>query len=553
VAWRGNVQPIAHRPDPAIDWQLPAHLRHYPVSGLAQLETDPMLRLLAEVEALPLPQPIDFIESIADRQQLAQLHQQGMQAYIKADLETAHNLYEQMIALHPQSAIAQAKLSDLAWQQQDMQRSLRHHALANADPSQENNHQNPEFQSLLASIRPYTLLSDERLFSLYALARQICLDNISGSFVECGTCRGGAAALLAAVVQKYSLCSRKVYAFDTFEGMPEPTDRDRHNGIPANLTGFGVGTLKAPASEYLNVICQALGVSDIVVPIAGLFADTLPQHRAEMGQIALLHADGDWYESTWDIFTNLFDQVTDNGFIQIDDYGHWEGCRQAVHEFERSQNAAFALRVIDYTGVWFRKTDPSSPAANHWRSLWYLAETAAQMGDLALAERAIRAVLRLLPGLVQAEAKLMQFGKDSQISPRPMHLPEFLRDRQAQAELQDWLRQTLRLRDINLLLCPDWNQPEAELFAALAATLQQLMTRSDRRSITLLIHPGKLDAEEVDLAISSVVMYLLSDAELQLDDPDQTLEISVLPELDDLQWQALQPQITDQITRLRNS
>jgi glycosyltransferase involved in cell wall biosynthesis/predicted O-methyltransferase YrrM len=548
VAWRGNVQPIAHRPDPAIDWQLPAHLRHYPVSGLAPLETNPMLRLLAEVEALPLPQPIDFIAAPDDRQQIAQLHQQGMQAYVKADLETAQSLYEQVIALHPQSAIAQAKLSDLAWKQQDLRRSLRHHALANADPSQENKQQNPEFQSLLAIVRPYTLLSDERLFSLYALAKQICLDNIPGNFVECGTCRGGAAALLAAVVQCYSLFPRKVYACDTFEGMPEPTESDRHDGIPANLTGFGVGTLKAPASEYLNVVCRALGVGEIVVPIAGLFADTLPRHRAAMGQIALLHADGDWYESTWDIFTNLFEQVTDDGFIQIDDYGHWEGCRQAVHEFERSQNAAFALRIIDYTGVWFRKTDPSSPADNHWRSLWYLAETAAQTGDLALAERAIRAVLRLLPGLVQAEVKLMQFGKDSQSSPRQMHLPEFLRDRQAQAELQVWLRQTLRLRDTNLLLCPDWNQPEAELFPALAATLQELMTRSDRRSITLLIHPGKLDPEEVDLAISSVVMYLLSDAELQLDDQDQTLEITVLPELDDLQWQALRSEITEKIS-----
>ncbi len=547
VAWRGNVQPIAHRPDPAIDWQLPEHLRHYPVSGLAKLETDPMLRLLAEVEALPLSKPIDFMDYLeSDRQKIAQLHQQGIRAYIKADTKTAQSLYEQVIALHPQSAIAQTKLSDLAWQQQNLRRSLCHHALANADP-QENNQQNSEFRSLLASVRPYTLLSDERLLSLYALARQICLDNIPGSFVECGTCRGGAAALLAAVVQRYSLCPRKVYACDTFEGMPEPTEHDRHDGIPANLTGFGVGTLKAPAAEYLNVVCQALGVSDIVIPIAGLFTDTLPQHRAEMGQIALLHADGDWYESTWDIFANLFDQVAESGFIQIDDYGHWEGCRQAVHEFERSQNAAFALRTIDYTGVWFRKTDPSSPAANHWRSLWYLAETAVQTDDLALAERAVRAVLRLLPGLVQAEAKLIQFGKDSQILPRQMHLPEFLRDRQAQAELQSWLRQTLRLRDTNLLLCPDWDQPETELFSALATTLQQLMTRGDRHSITLLIHPGKLDPEEVDLAISSVVMYLLSDGELQGDDLDQTLEISVLPELDDLQWQALQPQIAEEI------
>lgn len=32
VAWRGNVTPIVHHPDPTIDWELPAHLRGHPVS-----------------------------------------------------------------------------------------------------------------------------------------------------------------------------------------------------------------------------------------------------------------------------------------------------------------------------------------------------------------------------------------------------------------------------------------------------------------------------------------------------------------------------------------
>ncbi|MBD3883884.1 class I SAM-dependent methyltransferase [Phormidium tenue FACHB-886] len=470
------------------------------------------------------------------------MHQQAKQAYIKGEWDVAKAIYSQVIALHPQSSIAQACLSTLYWQQGDIQLSLQHHVLANTDPLQANWQQNAEFRSLLVEVRPYTLLSDERLFSLYALAKQVCLDDIPGNFVECGTCRGGAAALLAVIVQRYSLRPRKVYACDTFTGMPEPTDFDRHDGIPANLTGFGVGTLKAPATEYLDVVCQAMGVSEIVVPVAGLFADTLPLHRAEMEEIALLHADGDWYESTWDIFVNLFDRVVRNGFIQIDDYGHWEGCRQAVHEFERSQDAAFALRTIDYTGVWLRKSDPASPAANHWRLLWHLAETATKASDPALAERATRAVLRLLPGLVQAEEKLIQLGCDPLSFQRQMHLPEFLRDRQAQTELQDWLRQTLRLRDKNLLLCPDWNQPESELFPALVEVFRQLMTDPDCHSMTLLIHPGELDPDEADLAVSSVVMHLLTEEGLEVG--DEALEISLIPELNALQWQALDSLIT---------
>lgn len=33
VAWRGAMQPVAHVPDPAVRWTLPAHLEGWPVSG----------------------------------------------------------------------------------------------------------------------------------------------------------------------------------------------------------------------------------------------------------------------------------------------------------------------------------------------------------------------------------------------------------------------------------------------------------------------------------------------------------------------------------------
>ncbi len=35
VAWRGNVEPVRHQPDPKIEWRLPEHLQHYSVSGLS--------------------------------------------------------------------------------------------------------------------------------------------------------------------------------------------------------------------------------------------------------------------------------------------------------------------------------------------------------------------------------------------------------------------------------------------------------------------------------------------------------------------------------------
>jgi hypothetical protein len=35
VAWRGAVEPVAHRPDPEQSWSVPDHLRGIPISGAA--------------------------------------------------------------------------------------------------------------------------------------------------------------------------------------------------------------------------------------------------------------------------------------------------------------------------------------------------------------------------------------------------------------------------------------------------------------------------------------------------------------------------------------
>jgi cephalosporin hydroxylase/glycosyltransferase involved in cell wall biosynthesis len=265
VAWRGNVNPVQHIPDPNVDWQLPIHLQHYDVSGV-------------------------------DR----------------PDLQ--------------------------------------------------------EFREIRTQVRPFTLLSEARLYSLYAITKQICLEDVIGNFVECGTFKGGAAALMASVIKRYSQRPRKLYAFDTFDGMPEPSEIDRHQGIHANDTLYGVGTLKAPIAENLNRIAEHLGVTEIIEPVQGLFADTLPIFRDKIGAIALLHADGDWYESTMDILNNLYESVVVGGLIQVDDYGHWEGCRAAIHDFERVRDLEFNLEKIDYTGVRFLKPAPSDRDTAYWHT-----------------------------------------------------------------------------------------------------------------------------------------------------------------------------------------
>ncbi len=214
----------------------------------------------------------------------------------------------------------------------------------------------PEFMEISNAVKPYTMVSEERLYSLYRLAKKICQENIPGNFVECGTAAGGTTALIASVIKKHTKQVRWVYAFDSFEGMPPPTSDDTHNGVDAESTGWGTGTCAAPEESVRN-LCIKLGVSDIVKTVKGYFQDTLPKMRDKTGMIALLHMDGDWYDSTMTIFDNLYDRVLNDGFIQIDDYGYWEGCRKAVEDFEKKRGIKFSLNQIDSTGVWTQKPD----------------------------------------------------------------------------------------------------------------------------------------------------------------------------------------------------
>ena len=212
-----------------------------------------------------------------------------------------------------------------------------------------------DFEMLHAKIAPFTIVGKKRLRSLFELAHRICTDDLPGCFVECGTFKGGVVAMLAYVVKRYSRRARQVYAFDTFEGLPAPGPVDLHQGIAAQAIGYGEGSMNASVERDLNQVCNALSVGDLVIPVPGLFKHTLPENAPSIGEISLLHAGADWYESTMTILDVLYDRVVAGGAVQVDDYGFWEGCRRAVHEFEKKRGLKFELNPIDDTGVWFRK------------------------------------------------------------------------------------------------------------------------------------------------------------------------------------------------------
>jgi O-methyltransferase len=171
-----------------------------------------------------------------------------------------------------------------------------------------------EFSSLYRRIRTRTMCSNARLRGLYHGVRTVVKNQIPGDFVECGTALGGSAALMALTLRQLGV-RRKLWVFDTFEGLPAPTPEDPDFEVANLFAGTCIGTL-----EEVQSLFTQLQVRDQVQFVKGLFQDTLP--TVDISQIALLHIDGDWYDSVKTCLDSLYDKVAPGGIIQFDDYGY---------------------------------------------------------------------------------------------------------------------------------------------------------------------------------------------------------------------------------------
>jgi hypothetical protein len=183
---------------------------------------------------------------------------------------------------------------------------------------------------------------EARLRGLYDAVQYAIGNRIEGAIVECGTARGGSAALLGLAMLERGE-RRPLWVFDTFEGLPPPTAADPDYKIAAQFEGSCRGDL-----ADVQALFERLNILETAKFVKGRFEDTVP--RTDTGPICVLHVDGDWYESVKVCLDHLYDKVTPGGIVQIDDYGHWEGARKAVDEFMAARRITMPLRFIDYTG-----------------------------------------------------------------------------------------------------------------------------------------------------------------------------------------------------------
>ena len=147
------------------------------------------------------------------------------------------------------------------------------------------------------------------------------------------------------------LPSRKIYGFDSFEGLPETWQRD--DG------GFAAG--------HFHTNGELPKVPTNVKLIKGWFNETLPVFKADLAQheddnkIALLHIDCDLYSSTKTVFDEIGHLITKNTIIVFDELLNYPNAEShellALYEFLQSSGHEIAWIGKNGPVIWNASSD----------------------------------------------------------------------------------------------------------------------------------------------------------------------------------------------------
>ncbi|WP_202461407.1 TylF/MycF/NovP-related O-methyltransferase [Streptomyces sp. SID8374] len=194
-----------------------------------------------------------------------------------------------------------------------------------------------EARDIIRAVKPYSMTSPERLNAFILATRYIARHDIPGDIVECGVWRGGSMQACARTLLSVGETERELYLFDTYEGMTPPTAEDlRRDGRPAQELLDAQGKDR-PIWAVASLEDVQAGFENVPYPkervhyVRGRVEDTVPEQAPE--QIAILRLDTDWYASTKHELEHLYSRLVSGGVLLIDDYGYWQGSRQAVDEF----------------------------------------------------------------------------------------------------------------------------------------------------------------------------------------------------------------------------
>jgi hypothetical protein len=215
-----------------------------------------------------------------------------------------------------------------------------------------------EDKAIYREAAPFTMTDKNRVLALIHAVRHIARRCIPGCIVECGVWKGGSMVAISRTLLNLGITNRDLHLFDTFEGMPAPSDKDVfHDQTTARGQyeasrfegGEGSDWCFSPLEEVKRNVESTGYPKDRIRYIKGKVEDTLP--GADLGEIALLRLDTDWYKSTQVELEQLYPLLVSGGVLILDDYYTWQGSKEAYDEYALAHNLSLLLVPVGGGGA----------------------------------------------------------------------------------------------------------------------------------------------------------------------------------------------------------
>jgi O-methyltransferase len=142
---------------------------------------------------------------------------------------------------------------------------------------------------------------------------------VEGCIVECGSFKGGSATNLSLVA---ALCGRKMEIFDSFAGLPEPSEIDKEHRIVSihQVHTYEKGAWRGTLDEVKGNI-SAYGRIDVCNFNVGYFSETMPTFHK---RAVFAFLDVDLRDSLESCLLHLWPQLQDGSYVFTHEAPHME-------------------------------------------------------------------------------------------------------------------------------------------------------------------------------------------------------------------------------------
>jgi len=520
VAWRGKVEPVIHQPDPKINWHLPTHLQHYCVSGSSKdspvalhqiCYTDVKVEQLETHENLS---PIILLDSV-----FFQLFKTGIARVWKSLLqEWAENGFAKRIIVLDRAGTA-PKIPGVWY------REIPDYDYNNISADRQMLQQvcDEEGADLFMSTYYTTPVSTPSVFVAYDMIPE----NL-GWNPDHPNWRGKHHAIpyASAHIAISENTARDLVRF--FPDIPIESVTVAHCGVKSSFTPARLDEVNNFRTKY--------GISKPYFMLVGtggyknteLFLQAFAQLYSKQGFEIVCTGSGSLLADEWRSYTS--GSVVH--MLQLSDEELRAAYSGAVALVYPSKYEGFGLPVLEAIACGcpvITCPNASIPEVAGEAALYVNDDDVDGLAN-ALCEVQKPAIRKSLIAKGLEQAKKFSWSKMAKT---------------VSSVLIDATLLPLKLKEINLIVFPDWSQPEESLGMELQEVIRAIATHPDKSRMTLLIGTSNnSDEEEVNLLLSSVAMNLMMEEDLDVTDG---AEISLVGELGEIQWEALLPRIHGRI------